>query len=454
MYRYSLRVGVIVLALFTIPASPAVTQGQESLTLRECIDLALMDNPMVQRSERQLLQSELQTQRASSSLLPSVSLSGSFSRYTSVSPQRLLNPATNQIVEGSATANTSMSYYSGLSVSQPLFNRSITSLYLQAVASEEISRAGTNLQQQQTILQVHQAYYALLRAERNLLVAQTDLEYNRELLRQVNILHSLGNRARVDVLRQESAIAQSEQRLIAAENNLAKGRAELNYLMGRSPTGELEIVDDLGYEPRESQIETALETALRDHPSLRQALLGITVAETGLQSAKAARFPSMNLSGNYSWRGDSYSNFTDAFSKDYTWSVGVGLYVPIFDRLQTKLNVQRAQVDLEGARLDREAAELSVERDVYIAVLDLREAEQMLQTSRRAVDLSREALRLSEERYRLGAGSLLEVNSSQYDRVNAQYLEVQALFTLKAATAGLEFAMGRLATGTIPGAGP
>lgn len=450
----SILAGAVLLILATVPALPAVARGQESLTLRECVDLALMSNPVVQQSERQLIRSELQTQRAASSLLPSVSISGSFSRYTSVSPQRLLNPATNQIVEGSATANTSMSYYSGLSVSQPLFNRSITSLYSQAVASEEIARSGTDLQRQQTILQVHQAYYALLRAERNLEVARTDLEYSRELLRQVTTLHSLGKRARVDVLRQESAIAQSEQRLIAAGNNLAKGRADLNYLMGRSPTGGLEIVDDLGYEPQQMQIEEALETALRDHPTLRQALLGITVAETGLQSARAARFPSMNLSGNYSWRGDSYSNFTDAFSKDYTWSVGVGLYVPIFDRLQTRLNIQQAQVDLEGARLDREAAELSVERDVHAAVLDLLEAEQMRQTARRAVELSREALRLSEERYRLGAGYLLEVNASQFDLVNAQYQEVQALFTLKVATAGLDFAMGRLATGPIPETGP
>ena len=449
----SIHAGVVLLVLATVPVLPAVARGQESLTLRECVDLALMNNPVVQQSQRQLIRSELQTQRAASSLLPSVSISGSFSRYTSVSPQRLLNPATNQIVEGSATANTSMSYYSGLSVSQPLFNRSITSLYSQAVASEEIARSGADLQRQQTILQVHQAYYALLRAERNLEVARTDLEYNRELLHQVTTLHSLGKRARVDVLRQESAIAQSEQRLIAAGNNMAKGRADLNYLMGRSPTGGLEIVDDLGYEPQQVQIEAALETALRDHPTLRQALLGITVAETGLQSARAGRFPSMNLSGNYSWRGDSYSNFTDAFSKDYTWSVGVGLYVPIFDRLQTKLNIQQAQVDLEGARLDREAAELRVERDVHAAVLDLREADQMRQTARRAVELSREALRLSDERYRLGAGSLLEVNASQFDLVNAQYQEVQALFTLKVATAGLKFAMGRLATSPIPETG-
>jgi outer membrane protein TolC len=73
----------------------------------------------------------------------------------------------------------------------------------------------------------------------------------------------------------------------------------------------------------------------------------------------------------------------------------------------------------------------------------------MLQTAQRALALSQEARRLAEERYRLGAGSLLEVNSSQYDLLNAQYQEVQALFTLKVATAGLEFAMGRLEAGTL-----
>jgi len=60
------------------------------------------------------------------------------------------------------------------------------------------------------------------------------------------------------------------------------------------------------------------------------------------------------------------------------------------------------------------------------------------------VTLASEALRLAEELYRLGSGTLLEVNASQLDLINARYQEVQALFTLKVARAVLDFAIGGL----------
>lgn len=430
-------------AILTV-AIPAVASGQGPLTLDDCVSRALTKNPQINQARRQLHQSELQRRQAGSALLPTVSLNGAFSRYTSVSPQQLLNPATNQIVEGSATAITSMSYYSGINIAQPLFNRSVTSLYAQALASEEIAKSGEAFQRQQIVLMVHQAYYGLLRAQRNLEVAIDDVDYNSELLRQIEIMHSLGNRAKVDVLRQESALAQAQQRLITAENGVESTRADLNYVMGEDPTLPLDIVDDLEFKSDQVSLEKSLEEAFQAHPSLKQALLGITVAEAGIQAAAANRYPSINLSGNYSWRGDSYIDFTDAFSKDYTWSVGVGLYFSIFDGMRTRYNIQRARIDLEGAEVDKETTERTVSRDVHKAVLDLKEAEQILQTSERAVELAREALRLSEERYKLGAGTLLEVNASRLDMVTAQYQGVQALFNLKVARASLDFAMGHL----------
>ncbi len=434
----------IFLCVALMAALPSGANGQEPLTLDDCVVRALANNPIISRAERQIKQSELQRRQAGSALLPTISLTGAFSRYTSVSPQWLLNPATNQIVEGSTAALTSMSYYSGVNVSQALFNRSVMALYTQALAGEQTAKAGADMQLQQVVLQVHQAYYMLLRSQRNLEVARTDADYNRGLLHQVETMYELGNRARVDVLRQQSALAQARQRLISAENGVAKARAELNYVMGAPPTQPIEVVDDLAYVPQEVSLEASIGAALGAHPTLRQATLGVTSAEAGLAAVAAARYPSMGLSGNYAWRGDSYLDFADAFSSDYTWSVGVSFYLNIFDGLRTRLNLQRARVDLMGAERDREAAELSVSREVHRSLLDLQEAEQVLLTARYAVELAREALRLSGERYRIGSGTLLEVNASQFDMINAQYQEVQALFNLKVARASLDYSMGLL----------
>ena len=443
MHR-SRRTAVALAALWGLIAPAGGTAGQQALTLEDCVVQALENNPRIARAERQVVRSGFQRQEASTTLLPTVYLSSAYSRYTSVSPQRLLNPATNQIIEGSATAFTSTSYYAGLNVSQQLFNRSMAALYAQAVAQERSAESSASLEEQRLVLDVHQAYYGLLRAARNLDVAGTDVAYNSELLRQVRTLRSLGSRAQVDVLRQESALAQARQRLIAAENALAKAKADLNYLMGAPLTGEVAIADDLELQTADVSLQASLDAAMEAHPSIRQALMGLAAAEAGVESARAARYPSVGLSGNYSWRGDSYLDFGDAFDKNYTWSVGVSMSLPLFMGTRTKIGVDRARVELNGARSEHDAAEQAVTLEVYRAVLDLEESRQSLETARQSVTLASEALRLAEELYRLGSGTLLEVNASQLDLINARYQEVQALFTLKVARAVLDFAIGGL----------
>ncbi len=449
------RISNVVLPLLMLLLMPgaAMAQGGGALDLQACIDRALARNPRVDRVERSVERSEIQTRQAAGALLPNLSFTGAFSRYTSVSPQRLLNPATQQIVEGSATALTSVTYYTGLNLSQPLYDRSVTSMYTQSLAGEASARAAADLERQTLVLQVHQAYYGLLRAERNLEVAEADVAYSEGLLEQVRILREMGSRSQVDLLRQENALAQARQRAISARNGVSSARAELNYLLGASPTDTLTVVDDLAVTERASEAEPLLEQARRAHPAVRQARLGVASAEAGVEAARASRYPSVNFAGNYSWRGDSYLDFGDAFDRDYTWSVGLNMSVPIFDGLRTRYSVDRAALELRGARRERQAAERDVEREVHRALLDLENASQNLAASRRSVQLAEETLRLAREQYRLGAASLLEVNASQLDLVNAQYQEVQALFELKIAQASLDFATGSLRADT-PGERP
>ncbi|MFO7769348.1 MAG: TolC family protein [bacterium] len=444
MRRHARNPILLAAALLATLAGAGTARGQEPLDLETCIERALAQNPRVDRVERNVERSEIQTRQAAGALLPVLSFTGAFSRYTSVSPQRLLNPATQQIVEGSATALTSVTYYTGLSLSQPLYDRSVTSVYTQALAGEQSARAAAELERQQLVLQVHQAYYGLLRAERNLEVAAADVAYNEGLLELVRTLRELGSRSEVDLLRQENALAQARQRVISARNGAASARAELNYLMGEAPTGPLALVDDLEVTERTEEQGALLEEARQAHPAMLQSRLGVAAARAGVDAARASRYPSVNLSGSYSWRGDSYLEFGDAFDRDYTWSVGVNMRVPIFDGLRTRYSVDRADLELQGARRERQAARRDVDREVHRALLDLENATQSLAASRRSVRFAEETLRLAREQYRLGVGSLLEVNASQLDLVNARYQEVQALFSLKIAQASLEFATGSL----------
>jgi len=104
--------------------------------------------------------------------------------------------------------------------------------------------------------------------------------------------------------------------------------------------------------------------------------------------------------------------------------------------LKQERAASRARIERAGA--SEEAARARLEE------LKAGSRPEELETARQAVRLAGEALRLAEERYRIGSGTLLEVNASQLDQVNARYQEVQALFNLQVARAALDFAVGEL----------
>lgn len=158
--------------------------------------------------------------------------------------------------------------------------------------------------------------------------------------------------------------------------------------------------------------------------------------------AKAAYYPSLNLSFAYQW-----SAMSDDFKfKDYKWNpystVGLTLTIPIFSGGSRYSNLKQTNVQINQLQLNR----LNTQRNLMVGIRQyvdqMRTSIQQYQSSEKSVAQARKGYDIAVKRYDTGAGTLLEVNDSQLALTQSQLNSSQAIYTFLVAKAQLDETLG------------
>ena len=131
----------------------------------------------------------------------------------------------------------------------------------------------------------------------------------------------------------------------------------------------------------------------------------------------------------------------------YFWthpiSIGVQLSVPIFAGL-TKMNKAREiRNQIAQISLQRTYARRQVDVQVRSSLNDLLTARETMYAQERTVEQARKAYHISDTRYRAGAGTILELNTAQLARTQAQLNYSQAIYDYLTAKAEYDRIVGR-----------
>ena len=217
-----------------------------------------------------------------------------------------------------------------------------------------------------------------------------------------------GLAAGIEVLRAEVRLRNEHQRLIAAENNLAKHRLTLAQVIGLPLGQEFVIVDSLGSgEPFVGTVEEALTSALAQRWDLRAAEALAQSARLGVRAERGGRLPAVVFEADYGVLGN------DLGSAEETFSAGGAIRLPIFDggRIRGEAIAAEAAAGEHEARLDDLRATIYYE--VHSIHLDLKASSEQVAVAGSALDLARQQLRQARNRFAAGVAGNLEVVEAQ-----------------------------------------
>ena len=383
----------------------------QALTLRECLLSALENHPQL-RAARARVEAQGQAVRVQEApRKPSLEASGS-----------------GRAAEGARDASAE------LRLSQLVTDGGKTDLAVQAAELEreavlqDLAAARSDL-----VLEVQQAFYALVKAEDDLEVARRNVAVQEEQLARARAFFQAGKVPKSDVTAAEVDLGQARLEQTQASGTVEATRSLLSRTMGVSPRGQALSVTPPPWTDRKAPSVEAAQSGVAARPDLKAQ--GLRVEEASRNVALAAKDLAWNVAawGGYGWSDPGTGE----------WKSGLSLSLPLLDGGRTDAKVGQARAKLEEARATEEDLRQKADLAVVEALTELRTAEESLRTALLVDRQARENLDLARGRYRVGVGTSLEVTDAAEKYSTARKSLVQANYDLQVASAALAKALGR-----------
>lgn len=413
---------------------PAAAQ-MPKLTLAEAIERANRAQPSVVQAFGTVRNAQARQRSATGAFLPSLSLN--LSGNNNFSEGQQLDPSTGQFTtSGTSTQSLGSSISSNVDLFTG-FRR--TSEKRAANANRSAAEASLlNTRNNQTLATTNQ-FFDVLAAEQLLSVREASVRRAEEQLKVAVALLHAGKGIRPDSLRSLVTLGTAQLNLLNAQAALATAQANLGRLVGEA--GPVDAVDDSSLYLVMPVVDTAKlrAEAMAQAPSVQSAEATAASAHAAIGVAKAAYFPTLNLSGSMALNGSSRNSYTFLQSRQYS----LGLSWPIFNRFQREQSIVSSQVSAENADATAADARRQVLASLTADIAALEAARLRIDITRTSVQAATEDLHVQQERYRLGAGTIVDLLTSQEALNQAEVDAVTARFDYVRARAAIAALIGR-----------
>ena len=344
--------------------------------LEECVNYALENNISVKQAQLSSQTNEQNIESAKGQFLPSVSANAS----QAVSIGSGFDPNTGNRVSNQTTFSNNF----GGNVSYTIFNGfRNTNLYKQSRLNLEASELELQRIKDDISLNVVNSYLNILFNKENLSVAQSQYSFSEKQLGQVKELVDAGVQPRGNLLDIEATLANDEQRVISAENNLTLAKLTLSQLL------QLQALDfdvatiELGSPSEQLLYENSnsiFDIAVKNRSEIKSAEKNIDIAKLSTDVSKSGYYPSLTASYGYSTFFSEYKeeinkrSFFNEFDRNKGHRFSLNLNIPIFSRFQNKTAVAKSKIQEEGAMLNLEQAKLTLQSNIERAYTDAKAA--------------------------------------------------------------------------------
>ena len=419
--------------------------AQEQLTLRQAIQQALKQNPDADVARAGTQEAKASAALARTQLLPQLGFTEDMSRGndpvyvfgTKLRQQRftMADFDLNTLNRPEPLGNFA-TRFSGSWMAFDSF-RTLKMIHSADLMQTSASTSAKAVDQK-IVLGVVQAYQAVLFAERQVAVAQHELETADALLSSVDDRVKAGLAVESDRMSAQVNEAATKQGLIVAQGDLDLAWAQLRVAVGAPDLVQSKLQP---IEPKEfpsGSLDQELQTAAKTRPDLAALGQAQSAQALAVSAAKWSYGPHVSAYGN--WEDDRPSWGS---SGGNNWVAGVQIGIDI---LPFSKRAQLARETATKARVDAQVKsyQQQVQLQVSQAHIQRQTAKQSLDTAKAAVDQSTESLRILKNRYNAGLATITDLLHAEDAERQAQANYWHAVYGHAVAYAGLLFATGTL----------
>ena len=418
-----------IVVIFLILVGTFTTQGQiKKWSLRECIEHAVKNNISVKQSQLDVAFTDIDKLDAIGSFLPSLNLDGTLASNTGAN----INPTTN-LFETQTFTSLTLGAQAGVRLYDGLRNfRQLQRAKIAKIASQY----SLEKMEDDIALNVANGYLQVLTARESLKVINAQHEVTLQELERTKELVDAGVLPAGDMLEVKATSADESRRIILAENTIQIALISLAQTLVLDDYKNFDI-EDRDYEvPVENIMQKSIEDIIASSKEKRYEVKiaeeNTMLAAKDLEVSKGAYQPTLDGFFRYNtrWTDNDFfeRGFTQQLYESDGFSYGLQLNVPIFNGFSSRNAVKRSKINLKRAEYQLEQAKLDLENTVYQVYTDARGAAKAYEAALVAENARKQAHQFAKDRYDVGLINAFDFSQAKLRLENAQSELVRTKF--------------------------
>ena len=373
--------------------------AQQSWTLKQCLDYASANHPLVKQSAVNIQKNERQISASKGMLLPSVDagINHNYNFGNGINPQNNQRESINtQSDNVFAQANWELlNWKNYLNISLSKINKE-SSTFKMKQAQNEVK------------LNVITTFFTYQNSKSWLEVLETQLSGIEDQIKRTEKEVEIGNRPKSDIYDIKANLGTMQEQWVSAKNS--RDLSKINLLNALAITK-----DTLNFTMTEENLASSnfndanfIQNLLEKNPAYQTTLAEIKAQQKSVEVAKSAYLPTLN--GSYTWSSfynkvlgePATANFSDQIKTNKNQQLGFGLNIPIFNKLQVKNNVEIAKLNVINSNYDKDIVINNLTQSINSIKTQFQNSEEKYTLLMANFENQKLSFQKSEEKYKEG----------------------------------------------------
>lgn len=432
-----MRRGIIFAAMTLWSFAASAQSATMELTLEKAVEIALSENPTIKVADMEVERFDYVRNEYLGGLAPSISATGNYSRAI-----------VKQKLGGSIDIQGDNTFAGGASLSLPLFAPSLYAT-LKLTKEQMAGAVETARASRITIVnEVTKGFYNILLASQSLDVLYASRKTISETVENTRAMLKSGLASEYDLITAEVQLSNLTPSIIQTESSIKVAKMMLKMYLSIPEEVDIKAVGTLDT-MAESTAADNLTTDVSGNSDLRAIEINERILGRQLKLSNTKRLPTIAAFGDFTFSGQDFnlSGFAgmggDApvtpSKNKYTWTtpfaVGVSISVPIFSGFSNNSRAKQLKNSMKQLSMQRDYLGESLNVQVRSAISDVFTAREKMSANVLTVSQSQKAYSISQTRYKAGAGTMLELNSSELAMTQAKLNYTQSVYEYLASLA-------------------
>lgn len=334
--------------------------SQEVLTLDRAFELALANNYDIRVLSLQKAMADNSATVGNAGLLPSVTANANAGINVNNTSLEFAGGLPPTEVDNAQSTNTG----AGIQANYVLFNglngtRTLQKLKMNTSAVELQSQAAIEA----TLLQVANAYYVLARSIDQVRIAEENLTVTQKRFERVKLAKELGTALQTEYLSARVDMTTDSSAFLNAELQRNQAMRQLEQLL-IAELDQITTTEKLDVELQSWTEDALINQAKENNASIKNAQLQLELAEKDYQLAWSSAFPTLSLSGGYSFNSQQNEAGIVLSNTASGWNGSIALSYPLFNGFRNNIQRQNQKLTQEIRELEVKKQEVALETDI------------------------------------------------------------------------------------------